>query len=70
MHKGSVWVMADKMTDELGFQRKSEGSSSEGEASGYNECYAQRHKDRWQSHELEIHFNNIRLYGYIHRLIA
>lgn len=35
MHKGSVWVMSDKMTDELGFQRKSAGASSEGEASGY-----------------------------------
>lgn len=46
MHKGSVWVMSDKMTDELGFQRKSAGASSEGEASGYNECCAQRHKGR------------------------
>lgn len=50
MHTGSVWVMSDKMTDELGFQRKSEGASSEGGASGNNECCAQRHKDRWQSH--------------------
>lgn len=40
MHKGSVCVMSDKMTDELGFQRKSEGASSEGGTSGNNECCA------------------------------